>query len=543
MELAFPVVDLFAGPGGLAEGFSAVSASDGRRPFKIALSVEQDQAAHQTLLLRAFLRQFSAGLPEEYYRFLNRGTEEPDWPTLYPKEWRAAQAEALKLSLGTAEAERVIGPRLDAIRARHASQSVLIGGPPCQAYSLVGRARNRGVAGYVPEKDPKHFLYKEYVLVLRRLRPLAFVMENVKGLLSATVSGRSVLEQVINDVRSAGRDGGYHLVALTATSRLPELFGEVPRPRDFVIRAEDFGVPQARHRVIIVGIRSDVLDAVGSALAPPLLSLQDEHQATVEDVIDGLPRLRSGISHSDDGASAWAKAIREATRVILGTSLRMGHDDERRFRRRLRQISAQSEQLSRNLHESGSRPVRLGPSCPKHLRGWLLDPKLTAVSNHHARSHMQSDLTRYLFAAVYGEVLGASPTSGQYPPELAPKHGNWKSGKFADRFRVQLRGRAATTVTSHISKDGHYFIHPDPEQCRSLSVREAARIQTFPDNYFFKGNRTQQYTQVGNAVPPYLALRIGTALFSVLDAYRKTKAGRRTTAPPSEHRTPASKLA
>jgi len=539
----FPVVDLFAGPGGLAEGFSSVRATDGRRPFRIAISVEQDRAAHETLLLRAFLRQFPAGPPPEYYNFLNSGSDEPDWSTLYPRQWRAAEDEALRLSLGTAETERVLSPKLDAIRANHAGDSVLIGGPPCQAYSLVGRARNRGVAGYLPEKDPKHFLYKEYVRVLRRLRPVAFVMENVKGLLSATVSGASVLDQVLRDVQSVGPDGDYHLLALTASRTAPEMFENVPRPHEFVIRAEDFGVPQARHRVIIVGIRSDVLDAAGPAVASPLMSVQTDPSAIVEDVIDGLPRLRSGVSQSNDSASEWAAAVRDATRLILGTSLHMTRDEERKFRGRVRQISSRAEQLSRTLHESGSRPVRMATTSPRHLRDWLLDRRLTSVPNHHARRHMRSDLARYLFAAVYGEVLGASPKSEDYPPELAPKHGNWNSGKFADRFRVQLKDRPATTVTSHISKDGHYFIHPDPEQCRSLTVREAARIQTFPDNYYFKGNRTQQYTQVGNAVPPYLALRIGTALFSVLDAYRRTKAGRRASTHRPERRTLASQSA
>ncbi|MEZ5284689.1 MAG: DNA (cytosine-5-)-methyltransferase [Vicinamibacterales bacterium] len=437
----------------------------------------------------------------------------------------------------------MLGPRLDAIRGHRDGDSVLIGGPPCQAYSLVGRARNRGVAGYVPEKDPKHFLYKEYVRVLRRLRPVAFVMENVKGLLSATVSGTSVLDQVLKDVQSAGRDGGYYLVALTASRTASELFEDVPRPQEFVIRAEDFGVPQARHRVIIVGIRWDVLDAAGPKVTLPLLSDHTDPRAVVEDVLDGLPKLRSGISQSNDSASDWAAAVREATRLILGTSLHMTRDEERKFRERVRHISSRAEHLSRTLHESGSRPVRMATSSPRHLRDWLLDRRLTSVPNHHSRRHMRSDLARYLFAAVSGEVLGCSPKSEDYPPELAPHHGNWESGKFADRFRVQLKGRPATTVTSHISKDGHYFIHPDPEQCRSLTVREAARIQTFPDNYYFKGNRTQQYTQVGNAVPPYLALRIGTALFSVLDAYRRTKAGRRASKHRPERRTLASQSA
>jgi DNA (cytosine-5)-methyltransferase 1 len=125
---------------------------------------------------------------------------------------------------------------------------------------------------------------------------------------------------------------------------------------------------------------------------------------------------------------------------------------------------------------------------------------------------MPSDLGRYLFAAVFGAVRGYSPKASDFPLSLSPDHRNWHSGVFNDRFRVQLAGEPSTTVTSHISKDGHYFIHPDPMQCRSLTVREAARLQTFPDDYLFLGNRTQQYIQVGNAVPPYLARQIAQRL-------------------------------
>ena len=121
---------------------------------------------------------------------------------------------------------------------------------------------------------------------------------------------------------------------------------------------------------------------------------------------------------------------------------------------------------------------------------------------------MKSDLGRYLFAAVFVTVRVYSPKAADFPLVLSPDTRNWQSGVFNDRFRVQLADEASTTVTSHISKDGHYFIHPDPLQCRSLTVREAARLQTFPDDYLFMGNRTQQYVQVGNAVPPYLARQI-----------------------------------
>jgi DNA (cytosine-5)-methyltransferase 1 len=131
---------------------------------------------------------------------------------------------------------------------------------------------------------------------------------------------------------------------------------------------------------------------------------------------------------------------------------------------------------------------------------------------------MPEDLRRYAFAAAFAQIEHRSPKGHTEfnLPGLAPKHANWKSGKFADRFRVQLYEKPGTTVTSHISKDGHYFIHPDPSQCRSLTVREAARLQTFPDNYFFRGNRTQQFHQVGNAVPPMLASRIATIVREIV---------------------------
>ena len=503
--------------------------------------MERDKAAHSTLLLRTFLRQFPSGFPEDYYGFLNRQTDEPDWSSRYPKEWQAAQHEALRLELGSTAAEREIAPRIDALRTEYSGNTILIGGPPCQAYSLMGRARNRGIAGYVAEDDPKHFLYKEYIRILRRLKPVAFVMENVKGLLSASVGGAQVLGQILEDVKSVRHDGGYQLVALAPNrNERRDFFDSVPSPEDFVVRAEEFGIPQARHRIIIVGIRRDVLNIAGANLPHALPLAAHQVGAVIENLLDGMPKLRSGISQAVDTPASWAQAIRGAARLVLNAKLDMTRDDERHFRERVRHCAANAEKAAATWPRAAARPNGIGDGCAKALRSWILDPRLKVLPNNQGRGHMAADLARYLFASVYAEVIGMSPKARDYPATLAPHHQSWRSGQFSDRFRVQLRGKPSTTVTSHISKDGHYFIHPDPEQCRSLTVREAARLQTFPDNYFFKGNRTEQFTQVGNAVPPYLAMQIGTALLSVLDRYVRRRslsapshnaAGHRVTAP------------
>jgi len=156
------------------------------------------------------------------------------------------------------------------------------------------------------------------------------------------------------------------------------------------------------------------------------------------------------------------------------------------------------------------KPFFLGNYRPRKLIGWLWDDALNGVIQHEARAHMPSDLIRYFFAACAAQKTGVSPKLRDFPLTLLPNHRNARAiaggagsvekrrrMDFNDRFRVQIKGHPSTTVTSHISKDGHYYIHYDYKQCRSLTVREAARLQTFPDSYYFEGNRTQQYHQVG----------------------------------------------
>lgn len=509
------IVDIFAGPGGLAEGFSSVRGLGDERPLSIALSIEKEHSAYKTLRFRSFLRTFADGLPDAYYAFLNGKAGEPDWARMFPAQWAQAEAEAWRMELGIEDPDIRLNPRLDAIRETARGQAILIGGPPCQAYSLAGRVRNRGKEGYVAGEDHRHFLYEEYIRIRDRLRPAAFVMENVKGMLSSSVDGESrIFDRVLDDLEGSGTDGPrYRLVALSA--RGGGLSTTRPRATDFILRAEEHGIPQARHRVIVVGVRADLADRLDASALEQLLP-RSTIPATAGSVLDGMPGLRSGLSRGRDGHAAWLEAMLDAFDLVATLDTGLADDAQVRFQMEAARQQQAFAATAPHLHRHAGDGVSVGPNCPAELSAWLIDPRLTRLANHESRSHMPSDLARYLYASLFARVAGRSPKAADYPPELAPAHDNWSSGKFVDRFRVQAAAMPSTTVTSHISKDGHYFIHPDPVQCRSLSVREAARLQTFPDNYLFLGNRTEQYVQVGNAVPPLLARKIGEALLGLL---------------------------
>lgn len=497
MTRKFAIIDLFAGPGGLGEGFSQAG-RDEDTPMNIHLSVEMDDHAVQTLRLRSFLRSFDS-FPSEYYKALNHGTPLPAWKEVYPSNWKLAQTEVQQRVLGSEGVFEEIAAELDKARETNHGDTILIGGPPCQAYSLAGRSRNKGKEGYIAEDDDRHYLYREYVRILDRLRPAAFVMENVKGMLSSKVDGGGIFSRVLDDLEGAG-DSGYHLLPLAA---IPPAAGKRADGRGFLIRAENHGVPQARHRVIVLGIRKDIPipDITAPLLGEPATAV------SVSEVTSDLWKLRSGLSRQDD-TSAWQLEVRAQAQAIARSS-----DIETKVREIAGQV-AQEEILPRDRY---SRRTLNSDCLPDHLRIWLHDHRLSATLQHETRGHIPDDLGRYLFSAAYAQVHDRAPKLSEFPDFLQPKHRNRESGDFADRFRTQVATRPSTTVTSHISKDGHYFIHPDPVQCRSLTVREAARLQTFPDNYFFCGPRTKQYHQVGNAVPPYLAYQIAKAVRRLID--------------------------
>ena len=199
--MTYKVIDLFAGPGGLGEGFASL---DDGETFRIAVSAEMESSAHQTLTLRSYFRhvQGDAKALDAYYNFCN--SDKARHPgDLFPSAWAVANEEAKQLTLGVAEHNTELDKIINDLKLKE-DRTVLIGGPPCQAYSLVGRSRNLGKTDYVAEKDDRHFLYREYLRILHRAKPAVFVMENVKGILSAKVGDRQVFHDILRVLTDPG---------------------------------------------------------------------------------------------------------------------------------------------------------------------------------------------------------------------------------------------------------------------------------------------------------------------------------------------------
>jgi DNA (cytosine-5)-methyltransferase 1 len=331
--MPFPIIDLFAGPGGLAEGFSTLSGNDNQRIFKIKLSIEKDSHAHQTLTLRSFLRQFPLKeLPEEYYLFLSGSISLEELYKIYPAEYGEAVKEAWVATLGVTP-ENEIDDRI-AKNINGEKNWVLIGGPPCQAYSLAGRSR----VGGIQEGDHRVHLYKEYLRIIARHQPAVFVMENVKGLLSAELNGEKIFTKILNDLQHPSsvfpefKSSAYKIYSLVKSN--------IKSDSDYLIKSEDYGIPQKRHRVILLGVREDI------NIMPSTLNLSKK--VDLKSVIGKLPRVRSGIyrefTHSefiisgnaqkkkrnynnlDDSYPAWSERVIKYTNDLLKTFSQLKYD-------------------------------------------------------------------------------------------------------------------------------------------------------------------------------------------------------------------------
>jgi DNA (cytosine-5)-methyltransferase 1 len=403
-------IDLFAGAGGLSEGF--ISAG-----FKPVAHVEMNPNACDTLKTRLayhYLKEKKkSGIYNDYLQ--NKISREKLWGNLPESKFKSViNAE---ISVDTMQQIfRGIDLLLDGGKV-----DVIVGGPPCQAYSLVGRSRDPNRM----EGDHRNYLFKHYVEFLKKYKPKYFVFENVLGLLSA--GNRKYLDEMWT------------------------LFKEVGyKPEYRVLSAEKYGVLQERKRIVIIGRLGK-----GDFEFPEPEEVEN-CWSVKNDLLYDLPSLKPG-----DGF-VWAPYSKHCNDYLEFSGIRNG--------------------------ESG-------------------------VTQHLTRPHNERDLEIYRMAIAAwldsGERLKYSDV-----PENLQSHKNRES--FLDRYKVVNHKGSSHTVVAHIAKDGHYYIYPDKRQVRSLSVREAARIQSFPDNYFFEGGRTAAFAQVGNAVPPLLAKAIANKMKNLL---------------------------
>ena len=404
-----PIIDLFAGPGGLGEGFMSFHDENDHSIFDIKLSIEKDENAHKTLTLRSFYRQFkkkAKDIPPEYYeavkeRDLKRREVLIEKMLDSYLEGTEARQEACLAELGSGEwpekrIDKLINSRLD----KNSKNWILIGGPPCQAYSNVGRSR----VGGIDPNDNRVYLYKKYLRIIEKHNPAVFVMENVQGLLSAKVGEEKVFNWMKDDLQVNG------------LYKIHSLVKQVENDKDFLIRAEQYGVPQKRHRIILLGIRND-LQHQGNYL-------KKKNTVNLKSVIGQLPTLRSGINRSFDKYCNTEKYKNGSPKRLYKNI-----DDSDTVWQEL--ISDQIEKL-KNWGEiplnglsngSTSYPNGIGSEyieCSNiieeghPLKSWYTDPQLRGVPNHQSRAHLTQDLMRYMFAGLYVEKHGNFPRLQDY---------------------------------------------------------------------------------------------------------------------------------
>lgn len=411
-------IDLFAGAGGLSEGFI-------REGYTPVAHVEMDEAASFSIKTRIayhFLKD-----TDNYDKYVSYLKGEISRSELYEFVPRELKDSVVNLAIGGENNDKIHKEIHKQLQGRDVD--LIIGGPPCQAYSLVGRARSaNNMSG-----DPRNYLYVQYGKYLEKYNPRMFVFENVFGLKSAK--------------------GGLYL------SNMEKLFAKKGYKMElFELEADKFGVLQNRKRVIIIGYKEDQIPNI-----PNLKEIDDSSRFKVNSIFGDLPFLNAG-----EGIDKYQRYERVPSKYLVDNHIRNG---------------------------------------------------LNVLTQHVSRPHTRQDREIYKIA-VNKWNEGQQRLDYNDLPERLKTHSNRES--FFDRFKVVAQDlNYSHTVVAHIAKDGHYYIHPSIEQNRSITVREAARLQSFPDDYYFEGvkesgSRTAAFKQIGNAVPPLMAQKIAKALKSVL---------------------------
>lgn len=412
-------LDLFAGGGGLSEGFVKAG-------YAPVAHVEIDRAACYTLKTRAAFHWLNRhGVIETYHDYLHgRITRQQLYDAVSEREI----ASVINTEIGEEFISGIFSQIDELLNGR--PLDLIVGGPPCQAYSLVGRSRDKNRM----RGDKRNYLFKFYAQFLRRYQPRYFVFENVTGLLSAKSPDG---ELYLNLMRSLFKDAGYET-------------------EYNVISAHDYGVLQNRNRIILVGKRGQE-----SGFYPNLVPWKPEG-ILVNEVFTDMPRLRAG--------------------------------------------------------EGSISPCRLKGYTGNYLfRAGIRNDDIP-VTFHAARSHNEQDLEIYRIAVQKWNEKQERLDYNDLPDRLKTHHNR---SSFLDRFKVIAGNKPYShTIVAHISQDGHFSIHPDITQNRSITAREAARLQTFPDDYFFEGVKeipgyTAAFKQIGNAVPVLLAQKIAESLLEV----------------------------
>jgi len=416
------ILDLFSGAGGLSEGFFRVGA-------KFVGHVESDRYACETLKSRTaywnLKKDNNLVIYEKY--LLKEITRDELWDIAKVNESK----DVINAEISDKTFNSIIVRIEENLKEKKAKKvDIIIGGPPCQAYSVVGRARMKESV----ECDPRNFLYQYYVRFLERFKPRMFVFENVPGLRSAG-GGRYFI-----DLKYALDRAGYHI-------ELEELI------------ASDYGVLQNRKRIIIIGWKKDKRRKYYTY---PEFEKIDISKFLVADLLDDLPKTTPNAK------------VEGRDKYILPTNEYLQISDIR-------------------------------------------EKNFNILTQHETRPHNTRDLEIYKEAInlwnndkkrlCYKELA-------KRRPELIT-HKNTSS--FTNRYNVVKADiNTSHTVLAHIAMDGHYYIHPDIKQLRSLSIREASRLQSFPDNFYFEGPRTAVFRQIGNAVPPKMAEQIAKKIKEIL---------------------------